>query len=242
MHDWYLTAFIAPASPCIEKTIRCDQRRLWKERSFTLQDNSEIESFGSTEYTLLLGQIQAGDENAEAKLFGRMQTVMRATADMMMRKEACDHTLQPTAVVNEAIIRILNSGLLQKADGRRYLFGAANKAMREILVDHARRRNAYKRPGSHERSSIDSMLETLQQRDNVEICELNDALEALRKQFPRQAEIVELRFFSGLTVEQIADVLEISTATVKREWAAARARLKLLMGGDADDTAEGDAM
>ena len=71
---------------------------------------------------------------------------------------------------------------------------------------------------------------------------MNDALDVLRKQFPRQAEIVELRFFSGLTVEQIADVLEISTATVKREWAAARARLKLLMGGDADDTAEGDAM
>ncbi len=207
-----------------------------------MQNNSEEESLGSTEYTLLLGQIQAGDENAEAKLFERMQAVMRATADVMMRKESGDHTLQPTAVVNEAIIRILNSELLQKADGRRYLFGAANKAMREILVDHARRRNAQKRPGSQQRSSIDSMLETLQQRDNVEICELNEALETLRAQFPRQAEVTEMRFFSGLTVEQIAELLEISTATVKREWAAARARLRLLMGGDADENAEGDGM
>ena len=155
---------------------------------------------------------------------------MRSTANFMMRNESKAHTLQPTAVVNEAVIRILKSGLLETAENRRLLFGAANKAMRDVLVDHARKRSAAKRPESGSRSSMDEMLNALKERDNVEILELNDALEILRTQMPRQAEIVELRFFSGLTNDEIADMLGIGSATVKRDWIAARARLQVLMG------------
>ena len=182
------------------------------------------------DYTVLLWKVREGDGRAESDLFERLQVVMRSTANFMMRNESKAHTLQPTAVVNEAVIRILKSGLLETAENRRLLFGAANKAMRDVLVDHARKRSAAKRPESGSRSSMDEMLNALKERDNVEILELNDALEILRTQMPRQAEIVELRFFSGLTNDEIADMLGIGSATVKRDWIAARARLQVLMG------------
>lgn len=182
-----------------------------------------------TDFTMLLQQVQEGDQSASEKLFTRLQDVMRGTANRLMQKESADHTLQPTAVVNEAVLRILSSDLLMTANNRRYLFASANKAMKDILVDHARSRDAQKRTGGRKKSSLDSMLDALWQRDKVDICELNDALETLRQQFPRQAEVTELRFFSGLDNEEIAELLDISIPTVKRDWVAAKSRLKILM-------------
>ena len=98
------------------------------------------------DYTVLLGKVREGDGRAESDLFERLQVVMRSTANFMMLNESKAHTLQPTAVVNEAVIRILKSGLLETAENRRLLFGAANKAMRDVLVDHTRKRSAAKRP------------------------------------------------------------------------------------------------
>lgn len=182
--------------------------------------------------TQLLNRRKAGDDLADAELFETLQKIMRETAGRLMRKEKASHTLQATAVVNEAVLRLIKDGVLDSAPNRRFLIGAANRAMKQVLVDHARARNAIKRPQAHERTPIDIMLDTLYERDKVRFEDLYEALQILHGESDRQAEVIELRFLSGLALEEIAEVVGIGLATVKRDLAVARNRLRELLGNN----------
>lgn len=182
--------------------------------------------------SLLIQQTQQGDLGAKERLFELLIQELRASAQAMMRRERVEHTLQPSALLNEAMVRILSSSLLQQASDRRYLFAAANQAMQRVLVDHARRRSREKRSAERLRSSLDDVIETLESRDKTTIFELTDALSTLKAKSSRQAEIVELRFFSGLSIEEISTLVELSPATVKRELTLGKAKLYRLLRCD----------
>lgn len=178
-----------------------------------------------TEVSMLLQQVKNGDEQAREKLFVTLQSELRDMAGALMRGERPDHTLQATALVNEACVRLLDTEALKNVSDRRYMFGMANRAMRQILIDHARRRRTNKRGGDYQRASLDVVLDNFEANNRCQYEDLESALEGLEATSPRQREVVELRFFSGLTNEEVAKVLEISVATVERDWRLARAKL-----------------
>src|SRR5262249_44365942 len=133
-------------------------------------------------------------------------------------------------LVNEAVIRLLNGATFEKAPNRRYLIGAAAQAMRQILVDHARKRKADKRDGKWNRVPLDEALGYLE-AERLDIIALNEALDRLRAIHDRQGQVVELRFFAGLSVPEVAGVLDVSVGTVEADWRFARAWLRLQLEG-----------
>jgi RNA polymerase sigma factor (TIGR02999 family) len=181
--------------------------------------------------TLLLARWRKGSADAEAELMERVQGELRRLAASYLRRERGGQTLQPTAVVNEAYIRLLPQRGVSW-ENRAHFFGIAAKMMRRVLVDHARRRHAAKRDaGPADPVSISGVASPEREVDQVDVLALHDALSKLATLDPRQSEIVEMRFFAGLTVEEIAEVLEIAPATVKRDWATAKMWLKRQMQG-----------
>ncbi len=149
---------------------------------------------------------------------------LHGLAQRFLRLERPDHTLQPTALVNEAYIRLSVQRHVNWVD-RAQFFGVAAQMMRRILVNHAESRNAEKRGGLATRVTLNESVSWSGGRD-LDLVELDDALTALGQLDPRQARVVELRFFAGLTIEETAEVLDISPATVKREWSMAKAWLR----------------
>ncbi len=148
---------------------------------------------------------------------------LRSLARRYLRRERSDHTLQATALVHEAYLRLVDQrGVTWQ--NRAHFFGVAAQAMRRILVDHARRHHAAKRGGPAFKISLDDVVVAAQERSD-DVLALDDALTRLTALDPRQGQIVELRVFSGLTVEETAEALGISPATVKREWMSAKAWL-----------------
>jgi RNA polymerase sigma factor (TIGR02999 family) len=183
--------------------------------------------------TRLLGQLRAGDEQARADLFRVIYGELHKLAASYMRRERRGHTLQTTALVNEAYIRLIGQHDVEW-QSRSHFFGVAARVMRRVLLDCARRRQAAKRGGAHEQIRVeDSLLLSESQLDTV--VAVDEALTRLEKVDPRQGRVVELRFFGGLDVEETAAVLGISAATVKREWHFAKAWLQREL--DADKTA-----
>ena len=181
--------------------------------------------------TLLLARWRKGSADAEAELMERVQGELRRLAASYLRRERGGQTLQPTAVVNEAYIRLLPQRGVSW-ENRAHFFGIAAKMMRRVLVDHARRRHAAKRDAvPADPVSISGVASPEREIDHVDVLALHDALSKLAKLDPRQSEIVEMRFFAGLTVEEIAEVLDIAPATVKRDWATAKMWLKRQMRG-----------
>jgi RNA polymerase sigma factor (TIGR02999 family) len=180
---------------------------------------------GEYEVSMLLQQVKGGDESAREKLFGQLQSELRDMAAALMRSERPDHTLQATALVNEACVRLLDSDAINNASDRRYFFGMANRAMRQILVDHARKRQTIKRGGEYQRGSLDIVLENFEQSNGCRFDDLEASLDALEQDSPRQREVIELRFFSGLSIPEVAEVLDVSVSTIEREWRLARAKL-----------------
>jgi RNA polymerase sigma-70 factor (ECF subfamily) len=175
--------------------------------------------------TQLLARAASGDSGAVTSLFDLLYRELRGLAVSAMRAERGNHTLQPTALVHEAFLRLADdTGSLES---RRHFFGVAASAMRRILVEHARARYAAKRGGHAPRVSIDDVAvaapDTL---DPVDLEALDAALTRLAAHDARQARVVELRYFAGLTVEETADVLAASPRTVKRDWQMARAWLR----------------
>jgi len=172
--------------------------------------------------TLLLERAGRGEAGADGALLARVYEELRQLAGSQMRREAAGHTLQPTALVNEAWLRLVGtSGGWQN---RRHFFGAAAQAMRQVLVDHARRRNAEKRGGGLARVTL-AEAENVGVDAEAEVLQVADLLEKLEARNARLARLVELRYFAGLDIESTADVLGVSPATVKRDWAYARAWL-----------------
>jgi len=180
---------------------------------------------GEHDVSMMLRELGRGNDSVKEQLFQTLQTELRQMASALMRRERADHTLQATALVNEACLRLLDSDAIENATDRRYFFAAANRAMRQILVDHARRRNATKRGGEYERGSLDVVLENFEHSNGCNFIDLEASLEALEKDSPRQREVVELRFFSGLSIPETAEVLGVSEGTVERDWRLARAKL-----------------
>ena len=141
-----------------------------------------------------------------------------------MRRERADHTLSPTAVVHEAVIRLLGGAVFDKAAGRSYLFASAARAMREILVDHARRRAADRRGGDRRRVPLDRVVESFEAKE-LDVIALHEALDRLAEWDERQSQVITLRYFGGLTMSEVAESLGVSVVTVERDWRLARAWL-----------------
>ena len=173
--------------------------------------------------TQILQQIEAGDAAATGQLLPLVYDELRKLAAARMAAESPGQTLQATALVHEAYLRLLG-GSYPTWNDRQHFFRAAAEAMRRILVEHARRRARVKRGGNPVRVSLTD-VDSVAGHDPVEILALDAAIRRLEEQDPVAADIVRLRFFAGLSVEETAGMLEVSERTVKREWAFARAWL-----------------
>jgi RNA polymerase sigma factor (sigma-70 family) len=209
-----------------------------------------MEKLSNSDVAKLLAQWNGGDEAALAALIPQVYDELRSLAQRHLRRERPDHTIQPTALVHEAFLRLSNQKLVQWQN-REHFIGLASHLMRRILVDHARARRASKRGDGMPRISLDDLIghveapggsgETqanplsnprlnmgaspAQSQSGVDLEAVDQALSRLEQLDPTQGRIVELRFFGGLTIEETGRVVELSPATVKREWALARAWL-----------------
>ena len=183
------------------------------------------------EVTQLLLRWRAGDQAALAALLPLVYEELRSLARRHLRHERGSHTLQRTALVHEAFLRIVDQKLVDW-ESRTQFYGIASQMMRRILVDHARRRSAAKRGDGAPHVDLDALL----QEDGedlpppadkqIDFAAIDDALKRLEVLDPQQGKLVELRFFGGLSIKETADVIGVSPATVKREWAIARAWLQ----------------
>jgi RNA polymerase sigma-70 factor (ECF subfamily) len=171
--------------------------------------------------TALLQAWAQGSEAAGAQLFSILHGELRRQAGRYMRRERRAHTLQPSGLVNEAYLRLAGAADLDW-HSRAQFFAIAARVMRQVLVDHARRRRAAKREGGCQVTLADADAPVAP----LELIDLENALAELTALDPRQARVVELRFFGGLDVEETADVMGLSARTVKREWQTARAWLQ----------------
>lgn len=178
-----------------------------------------------SDVTRLLAAINKGDQQAMAELMPVVYDELRRLARSHMAGERADHTLDPTALVHEAYLRLIGQSSPHWA-GRRHFFGAAADAMRRILVDHARSKHAAKRGGQLQRVSLESdPADRAPELDLADLLALDEALARLEAASPAKAQLVKLRYFAGLTLDEAAAAMEISLATAKRYWIYARAWL-----------------
>jgi len=173
--------------------------------------------------TALLSQLTQGDQEAAEKLIPLVYDELKRLARSYMRRERQDHTLQTTALVHEAYLRLVRQRAVTW-QGRSHFFGIAAQLMRRILIDHARGHLREKRGGAQVILQLNEAL-AFSQEHSQELLRLDEALNRLSKLDPRQGQVVELRFFGGLSVEETAEFLNISPKTVKRDWAVAKAWL-----------------
>ena len=178
---------------------------------------------GETELTTILQRIDRGDDQAVAELYPVVYEELRRKAKQLMANERANHTLQPTALVNEAFMKMAR-GARAQWQSRRHFYNAAAEAMRKILVDHARAKAAQKRGGDRARVNLDD-VDIKQRDDSARFIALDAALEKLQKIDRRQYWVVMYTYFSGLQDEEIAGMLGVSTKTVQRDWNAAKAFL-----------------
>ncbi len=175
-----------------------------------------------TDVTILLAELAKGNQEAASELVPLVYEEMRRLAGRYMRRERTNHTLQATALVHEAYLKLVE----QRSDwqSRAHFFGVAAQVMRHILIDHARGHVRAKRGGAKEAVALDEAL-VFSEEKSAELLAVDDAMQRLAKLDPRQSKVVEMRFFGGLTVEETAEALGISPITVKRDWRLARAWL-----------------
>jgi RNA polymerase sigma-70 factor, ECF subfamily len=180
--------------------------------------------------TLVLERARAGDDQARSELIAMVYDELRRVASNLMRRERADHTLSPTAVVHEAVIRLLGDAIFDKAADRGYLFASAARAMREVLIDHARRRAAGRRGGGRRRVPLDAVVDYFEGQ-GLDVVAVHEALDRLAELDGRQAQVMTLRYFGGMTVPEVAEALGVSGVTVERDWRLARAWLSGQLGG-----------
>jgi RNA polymerase sigma factor (TIGR02999 family) len=180
--------------------------------------------------TAMLSEIRAGCPDAKDRLIQAIYGELLHSARVMMRRERRDHTLQASALVNEAVMRLLGGEALTEIPDRRRLYAVAVQAMRQVLVDHARRRNAGKREGRWDRVPLDEVLENFETQ-GLDVIDLHQALERLAESYPRHARVVELRFFGGMSIPEVVETLGVSDTTVETDWRFARAWLRGKLGG-----------
>jgi RNA polymerase sigma factor (TIGR02999 family) len=189
------------------------------------------------EVTRLLGELSSGHQDAYERLLPLVYEELRRLASSYFRRERGDHTLQPTALVHEAYLKLVDQRVI-RWESRGHFLGVAATLMRRILLDYARGHDAQKRGGSQQKVMLDDGMALTEQRA-VEMIALDSALNKLAEIDPEQSRIVELRFFGGLSVEETAEVLKMSPATVKRYWNSAKAWLyrEIARGSSGDSRA-----
>ena len=175
--------------------------------------------------TILLRRVQDGDSKAVRELLPLVYDELRGLAAVQLRNERAGHTLQATALVHEAFLKLVGTDRMDWR-GRSHFCGVASQAIRRILVDHARGKGRIKRGGDRDRAEFDEGMVQVEGLGASDIVGLDDALEKLSQRNERHARVVELKFFGGLTSEQAAEVLGVSTRTVDGDWAMARAWLR----------------
>ena len=179
--------------------------------------------------TEVLQRISGGDPGAVDRLLPLVYDELRALARRELRRERSDHTLQPTALVHEAYLKLARLDRLEWRD-RAHFFGAAAGTMRRVLVSHARRKRAEKRGGGAKAVPLENVVLAARERPE-DVLALDEALARLADLDSRQAQVVECRFFAGMSVPETAEALGVSPATVKRDWTAARAWLNRELTG-----------
>jgi RNA polymerase sigma-70 factor (ECF subfamily) len=181
--------------------------------------------------TKVLARIDAGESGAVAALMELAYDELHELAQALMRGQPAEHTLQPTALVNEAAIRLLGSGGLEAVRNRSYFFGAMCRAMRRVLVDHARRRlterrGGGKRPQSLSDTPLDATIDVIETERGIDLIELDEALARLQARSERQADVVTMRFFGGFEMREISEHLQVSLSTIEDDWRIARSWLR----------------
>lgn len=186
---------------------------------------------GMSDVTQILSKIEAGDEQAANDLLPLVYHELRKLAASKMAQEQPGQTLQATALVHEAYVRLVDVNRLQHWDSRGHFFSAAAEAMRRILVDQARRKMTHKAGGEYQRIELGD-AEPQIEPPNLDLIALDEALQKLEDRNPRQAELIKLRFFAGLTIEKAAQTLGVSTSTVENDWAYAKSWLQVEMAAE----------
>ena len=181
--------------------------------------------------TQILNAVERGDPQAASRLLPLVYEELRSLAARKMTHEVAGHTLQPTALVHEAFLRLVGDEDVRQWDGRGHFFVAAAEAMRRILIESARRRKSLKRGGAMEKCELLDDDALLPAEDSETLLALDEALTRLQEVDEELARLVELRYFTGLTIDETANVLDVSPRTIKRNWAYARAWLRRQMEG-----------
>jgi RNA polymerase sigma factor (TIGR02999 family) len=185
--------------------------------------NSAPQDHKAADVTRALVALSAGDSAAMDRLLPLVYDHLRRVAERELRRERAGHTLSPTALVHEAYLKLVQLDRITW-EGRAHFFGAAASAMRRILISYARMHKAEKRGSGAERVPIEDVVLAARDRP-ADLLALDEALTRLAAAHPRQAQVVELRFFAGMEIEAVADALGVSAPTIKRDWTAARAWL-----------------
>ena len=188
-----------------------------------------------TEVTQLLIAWSEGDSEALDRLIPLVYQELRQLARHHMRKERAGHTLETTALIHEAYLRLIDAKQVQ-IKNRAHFFGVSARLMRQILVDAARARGYEKRGGGAQQVSLDAAL-TVTQKPEADLLAIDEALSALATLDLRKSQVVEMRFFGGLTEAEIATVLDVSIETVKRDWRLAKSWLRMKLDGGTPDAA-----
>ncbi len=181
------------------------------------------ENSNRRDVTALLDRVRSGDNTASDQLLSLVYTELRGLAGAVFMGQGSDHTLQPTALVHEAYLKLV--GHFDRLDSRKHFFVLAGKAMRQVLADHARGNNAEKRGGNRRQVTLDTNLDSISP-SCVDLVSLDECLQRLADLNPRHAKVVDLRIFSGFSVEETAEILELSPRSIKADWAMAKAWLR----------------
>jgi RNA polymerase sigma factor (TIGR02999 family) len=181
--------------------------------------------------TQILSRIESGDTTAADQLLPLVYDELRRLAAHRLSQEKPGQTLQATALVHEAYVRLVDTNQVQRWNSRGHFFGAAAEAMRRILVDQARNKRSQRRGGNYQRIELSSVEPALQ-ANQLNMLALDEVLQQLAARDPRAAELVKLRFFAGLTVSEAATALGVSVATAENDWAYAKSWLKLQLAAD----------
>ena len=210
------------SGPLVDFPNFCKKTRpLFEAVCFEKQMKDESES---VEITRILHAAGQGDLDAKERLIARVYEDLKRTAARLMQWEP-HQTLQATALVNEAYLRLFEQSDFAAAPNRAYFFAAAGQAMRRILVEAARRRKSIKRGGHVQRQPLDEILDQFEAQ-NIDFSDLNEALSQLEKLSPRQANVVHLRWFMEFSVQEVSELLNVSVSTIEQDWRSAQAFLK----------------
>jgi len=186
-----------------------------------------------SDVTRILSAVEQGDPSAAEQLLPLVYDELRKLAARKLDEERCGHTLQATALVHEAYLRLVDGGRAQRWNSRRHFFAAAAEAMRRILVERARRKGRHKHGGGRQRVPLDG-AQPAYHDGAAELLAIHEALDKLAAEDPQAAQLVQLRYFAGLSVEEAAEATGLPRSTAYAHWAYARASLRLLLECDPD--------